>query len=163
MPLRKTFVDGVRFGKLGAGDLDAGSPQCCQAAPGNAGIRVLHCRHDPRHAALDQRFRAGGLSAGVATRLQRHVDRRTANIAAGIGDGGRLGMGPAGALVPAAADHGAVAHDDAADAGILGDGEQSTFGQLHGATQEQSIDGADHGSFSSVFSLAISSWNSLMS
>ena len=53
----------------------------------------------------------------------------------------RLGMRTASLLVPAFADHAAIAHDDAADAGIGGRGEQAVSRQLQRARHEGVVGG----------------------
>ena len=69
-----------------------------------------------RMPGLEDRLGAGRRAAGVAAGLERHVERRAAQVgAAGGGDRRALGVRPAELGMEALAEHLAVAHDHRAD------------------------------------------------
>ena len=78
-----------------------------------------------------------------------------------------LGVGPAGALMPAAAEDATLLDDDAADRGIGGAGEATALGELERKRQKEPV-GLGHGlppsclplSFSTSSVNSLTSWKS---
>jgi hypothetical protein len=95
--------------------------------------------------ALDQRVGARRRAAVMAAGFQRHIDGCATRRFAGCLQRVHLGVRFAGTLVPALADHPAVAHDDAADPRIGRGRPQSPRGEPERTRHEFVVGGAEHG------------------
>ena len=99
-------------------DLDSGLAQPRDAGTVDTGARVAGGDDDACDPCGDQRLAAGRLASGVIARLEAHIGRRAARIARAGGERDRLGVPLAVALVPALAEHDAIARDHASDDGV---------------------------------------------
>ena len=99
-------------------------------AAGRFWVRIVHCRHHALDSGREQRAAARGRPSLMIARLQRDVRRCSPYIVAmrtRVVQRTNLGVRAAGALVPALAQHHAVACDHAADARIGRGREQAAF------------------------------------
>ena len=105
-------------GELAAGDVDLHAlvAQDAEAAPGGLRARVVAADDDARDAGLEDRLGARRRVPVVAARLERDVQRRAVQVrVAARGDRVDLGVRAAVVVVPALAEHRAVARDDGPD------------------------------------------------
>ena len=101
--------------------LDACLTQQLQAMTSHEGIGVEQSYHDAADAMGDDGIGAGGLLAVVAAGLQRHIHRGTGAVdASGVGgaEGVAFGVQVAVAMVIAARQHLAIAHNERTNEGI---------------------------------------------
>ena len=145
---------------------DAGFAQPGRPLAGHQRVRVAAAHHHAGDAGGDEGLGARGLLAGVAARLQRHVGRRPARMAAGrvagrrvigafrircviggaacaVGKRVALGVRLPALLVPALADDAAVAHEHAAHQRVRVRPAPTAPSQLDGAAHEAGIVGAE--------------------
>ena len=95
-------------------------------------VRIAHRGHDARHARGEQRVGTRRRAPMMIARLERHVDSCAACRLATrrrVGERAHFRVRLSGALVPALADHSAVARDDAADARIGRGREKAALGE----------------------------------
>ncbi len=119
-PQQEAGIDlGGFTGAIAHLDLDAGCAQPGVACAAHPWVGILECRDDPCHPGCNQGIGAGRRAAMVGTGLERDEDRSALEREPGrLRD--RLSLGVRTAAFPSAPtrQHGAVAHDHAADGGI---------------------------------------------
>ena len=96
-------------------------------------VGVLHGGYDAGDTGIDQRIGARRRTPVVAAGFQGDVGGGTAGLVASLAQSMHLGMGLAGADMPAFADNDPIADDNAADTGIGMGGIQAFTGQFQGA------------------------------
>src|ERR1019366_3502268 len=99
-------------------DFDAGLFDALNAQPRGARVRIAHRGDHARDAGPDQGLIARRRAAVVVARLERNIGGGAARAVPRCFQRIHFGVRAAGALVPAFADHRAVAHDHATDARI---------------------------------------------
>ena len=141
--LAERLVEQPRGGRelaVGDDDLDALVAQDPQAAAGGLLGRVVGGDDDAPDAGLDDRVGARRRLALVAARLERDVERRAFEVGHPAGlDRVDLGVRAAVDLVPALAEHLAVARDHGADDRVRLDRPEPPAGELDRTREMQPV------------------------
>ena len=123
---------------------DPGLPQPAEAAAVDPRVGIAGGHHHARHAGGDQGVAAGRRAAPVGAGLQGDIGGGAARGLAGAGERLRFGVRAAAGLGPAAADHPALAHDDAADRGVRPGVAEAPAGERQGGAHVVEVVGGGH-------------------
>jgi hypothetical protein len=113
-------------------NIDAGLAQACNAASGDARVRILHRDNYTSDTGFEQSVAARTRHSHVVAGLERHIGYSPARELACPLQRFRLGMRTASWLCPTTANDAAVANQQAANCWVWPDTAEATFGKRQG-------------------------------